>query len=80
MGTGENRVKPEDVEREIGEIRGRMGSKLEELTRRRRRMTSWKHRLRQNGTRLGTGAALVTGLVAAVRFLRRRRERRGAHA
>jgi hypothetical protein len=80
MGTGEDRVKPEDVEREIGEIRSRMGPVLEELARRRRRATDWKHQLRHRRARVGKSAALIGGLIAAVRFLKRRREHVGAPA
>ena len=76
MDTGEDRVKPEDVEREIGEIRDRMAPVLDELTLRRQRMTDWKYQLRRRTSRIGKGAALVGGLIAAVRFLKRRRARR----
>lgn len=80
MGTGEDRVKPEDVEREIGAIRSRMAPVLEELTRRRQRMTDWKHQLKHRTSRVGKGAALIGGLIAAVRFLKRRREHRSLRA
>ena len=76
MDTGENRMKPEDVEREIGAIRHSMAPVLDELTRRRHRLTDWKHQLRQlphRTSKIGKGAALVGGLIAAVRFLKRRR-------
>lgn len=72
-------MKPEDVEREIGAIRNQMEPVLEELGRRRHRMTDWKYQLRQiprRTSKIGKGAALVGGLIAAVRFLKRRRAHR----
>lgn len=80
MGAGEDRVKPEDVEREIGEIRDRMAPVLDELALRRQRMTDWKYQLRHRTSRIGKGAALVGGLIAAVRFLKRRRAHRSLNA
>ena len=80
MGTEENRVKPEDVEREIGVIRDRMAPVLDELTLRRHRMTDWKYQLRHRASRIGKGATLVGGLIAAVRFLKRRRAHRSVNA
>jgi hypothetical protein len=80
MDTGEDRVKPEDVEQEIDEIRSRMAPVLEELARRRRRVADWKYQLRHRRVQIGKGAALVGGLIAAVRFLKHRREHRSAHA
>jgi hypothetical protein len=80
MGTGEDRVKPEEVERELGEIRNRMAPVLDELSRRRHRATDWKYQLRHRTSRVGKGAALIGGLIAAVRFLKRRRAHRGSPA
>jgi hypothetical protein len=80
MGTGEDRVKPEDVEREIDQIRNRMAPVLEELARRRRRLANMKHQLRHRAAQVGAGVTLIGGLFAAVRFLKRRREHRDAHA
>lgn len=80
MDSREDRVKPEDVEREIEEIRGRMEPVLEELSRRGRRVAEWKHEVRHLASRAWKPASVAGGLIAAVRFLKRRRERRGAHA
>lgn len=78
MDTGENRVKPEDVEREIDEIRSRMAPKLDELARRKERATDLKYQLTHRKTRVATGITLIGGLIAAVRWLKKRREHRGA--
>ena len=73
MDTGENRVKPEDVEREIDEIRNRMAPKLDELSRRKQRATDWKYQLKHRKARLAKGVTLIGGLIAAVRWLKKRR-------
>jgi len=78
MDTGENRVKPEDVEREIGRIRSRMGPKLDELARRKERATNWKYQLAHRKTRIAKGVTVIGGLIAAVSWLKKRRERGGA--
>ena len=83
MDTGENRVKPEDVEREIGAIRQSRAPVLAELGRRRHRLTDWKYQARQlprRTSKVGKGAALIGGLIAAVRFLKKRRAHRAQTA
>lgn len=80
MDPRENRVKPEDVEREIGAIRHGMEPVLDELRRRRHRLTDWKYQLRHRSKRIGKGAALFGGLVAAVRFFQHRRKQRSQTA
>jgi hypothetical protein len=73
-------VKPEDVEREIDEIRSRMAPKLDELSRRKERATDWKYQLAHRKTRIAKGVTVIGGLIAAVRWLKKRRERGGATA
>lgn len=80
MDTGTNRMKPEDVEREIGAIRHGMEPVLEELGRRRHRLTDWKYQLRHRSKKLGKRATLFAGLIAAVRFFKHRRDRRSQMA
>ena len=80
MDSGENRVKPGDVEREIGEIRSRMAPKLDELSRRKERAMDWKYQLAHRKTRIAKGVTVIGGLIAAVSWLKKRRERRAGTA
>ena len=90
MGEGTSRVNrtPEDLEREVRDIRQSMNPVLQELDVRRHELTDWKLQLRRHGPTLMKAGAVVAGMFVAVgvakdvgRTMRRRmRSRRARHS
>ena len=87
MGEGTSRVNrtPEDLEREVRDIRQSMDPVLQELDVRRHELTDWKLQLRRHGPTLMKAGAVVAGMFVAVgvakdvgRTMRRRMRRRRA--
>ena len=81
MGEGKTGVnaKPEEIEREVEQIRGNLDPVLKELDVRRHELTDWRLQLRRHGPKLARVGAGIAGVIAAVqvvkRFRKRRRER-----
>ena len=68
MGEGTSRVNrtPEDLEREVRDIRQSMDPVLQELDVRRHELTDWKLQLRRHGPTLMKAGAVVAGMFVAV--------------
>jgi hypothetical protein len=79
MGTRADGVKddPEQLEREVRQIRERMEPVVAELDRRRHAFMDWRAQIRQRGPAFLGLAVLVLGGRAAVRAIGRRMKHRG---
>lgn len=77
MGQGAHGVKakPEDLKREVEEIREGMTPVLDELDHRRHEMTDWKLQLRHRGPAFLKGIAALAAVIAAVKLVTRGRAR-----
>ena len=71
---------PEEVEREIGSMRDGLSTVLDELRYRRERAMRLGTNMKRHAPKMARGMALFGGIAAAVRFLRKRREKRHATA
>jgi flagellar motor component MotA len=77
MGKAADGLKtPEDLEREVEEIRAHMAPVIAELDHRRHALLDWRSQLKRRGPALAGLAAAVMGVVVAVRLARRRRRER----
>jgi hypothetical protein len=81
LGEGKIRVEvaqPQEIEREVARIRGRIGDMVQELDRRRHELTDWKLQARRHGGKLaiaGVAVAALIGLSVVVKTRRKRRQR-----
>lgn len=77
MGQGAHGVKasPEDLKREVEEIREGMTPVLDELDHRRHEVMDWKLQLSRRGPTILKGAAAIVAVIATVQLIRRRRAR-----
>ena len=78
MGQGAHGVKasPEELKREVEEIREEMTPVLDELDHRRHEMMDWRLQLRRRGPAIAKGLVALAAVVTVVQLVRRRRHRR----
>jgi hypothetical protein len=77
MGQGTHGVKtsPDELKREVEEIREGMAPVLDELDHRRHEMTDWRLQLRRRGPALLKRVAAIAALIATVKLVKRGRAR-----
>lgn len=77
MGQGTHGVKasPEELKREVEEIREGMTPVLDELDHRRHEMTDWSLQLRRHGPALLKGVAAIAAVIVTVKLMKRGRAR-----
>ena len=82
MGEGKAGVnaKPEEIEREVEQIRGNLDPVLRELDVRRHELTDWRLQLRRHGPRLARVGAAAAGVFAVIQVVKRYRARRRARS
>jgi len=74
------KASPEELKREVEEIREEMTPVLDELDHRRHEMMDWRLQLRRRGPAIAKGVVALVALLTVVRLVRGRARRRARAA